>query len=687
MADPGLQDLHTAKVIWGDDVETWTDITTINNRDCNEKTIALLRYLNSNAVIYPLTIIVKDDDSGQSQRVYSKLSVLRNDDDDNRNDESDLFDNGFADNDLKSVSSLLPTIPVGKEGLLALNYNSNVIRVWDSQDKKNLVLPYQGGGYQVGIPYTGQGSLWVEGVSLGSTQISVTWIGTDTSGNGCTQVTITGNTVIINVLGLDLDIDSDNDDELERDDWEEELEANKYAIGKMVFMLANDFTPLVLQLPQGLVDPTLRVKLEDVIVSGPPSGTLDIWTGNKNDLTKTRLGATEGGLIGTYSLNQLVYNASSGKVVLWLESVRVTTGHDVKTDVDMFQKPDNRIRATLVDTNALNVADEVKYMCVNPNTFFPKLNSGPQIRSAAAADAVYRLADFVNMSMKYITQSELEKMLEKSGLSLRDRRDLLIYLYNAPAFGTDPPYPPGFSAGLYRDYVSGDYVIAIAGTDTPVLEDIIANLRQLLTNGDTQYRAAMTVGVLLNRIPQLSGQLRAAGHSLGGGMASAAAIAAGIHAHTFNAAGLQQHTLRNANGSWIHDGSKERFGNANSWIEAYRVIWDMNVDSTDILTFLQENAIALPDALGLKRDIEGLFSVTSPTLLNWAIAQLRQLPHELPPDDLGRASYMAALAQVLVTLGLEGNKMFNSHKFPSIYYGLLHSDSPSWNAYDHGPPR
>ena len=139
--------------------------------------------------------------------------------------------------------------------------------------------------------------------------------------------------------------------------------------------------------------------------------------------------------------------------------------------------------------------------------------------------------------------------------------------------------------------------------------------------------------------------------------------------------------------TWIYDGSEERFSNANSWIDAYRVIWDRDLDSTDILTFLQENAIALPDALGLKRDIEGLFTVTSPTLLNWAITQLQQLPPELPTDDLGRARFMLALAQVLITLGLEGNKMFNSHKFPSIYYGLLHSDSPPWNAYDHGPPR
>ena len=69
------------------------------------------------------------------------------------------------------------------------------------------------------------------------------------------------------------------------------------------------------------------------------------------------------------------------------------------------------------------------------------------------------------------------------------------------------------------------------------------------------------------------------------------------------------------------------------------------------------------------------------------IAQLQQLPPELPTDDLGRSRFMLALAQVLITLGLEGNKMFNSHKFPSIYYGLLHSDSPPWNAYDHGPPR
>ena len=139
--------------------------------------------------------------------------------------------------------------------------------------------------------------------------------------------------------------------------------------------------------------------------------------------------------------------------------------------------------------------------------------------------------------------------------------------------------------------------------------------------------------------------------------------------------------------TWIYEGSEERFRNANAWIDAYRVIWERNLDSTDILTFLQENAIALPDALGAKHDIEGLYNVTSPNLVQLAVRWLQQLPPVLPSDLGGIASYMFELAKVLAILGLEGNKMFNSHKFPSIYYGLLHYDSPPWNAYDHDPPR
>ena len=138
--------------------------------------------------------------------------------------------------------------------------------------------------------------------------------------------------------------------------------------------------------------------------------------------------------------------------------------------------------------------------------------------------------------------------------------------------------------------------------------------------------------------------------------------------------------------TWIYDGSEERFRNADAWIDAYRVFWDP-LDSTDILTFLQENALALPDALGRKRDLEGLFNVTSPILLQAAVRWLQQLPPDLPESPAGIASYMFELAKVLAILGLEGSKMFNSHKFPSIYYGLLHSDSPPWNAYDHDPPR
>jgi hypothetical protein len=117
----------------------------------------------------------------------------------------------------------------------------------------------------------------------------------------------------------------------------------------------------------------------------------------------------------------------------------------------------------------------------------------------------------------------------------------------------------GFKCGLYRDYLSTtgtDYVLAFAGTEKE-FGDIASDVLQGLglegsaflnfVGFESQYPKAMEVAASIARTLLKRGiSLRFTGHSLGGGLASAAVIATNgsrIPANTFNAAGLHRNTI------------------------------------------------------------------------------------------------------------------------------------------------
>ncbi|MEO0500703.1 MAG: Mbeg1-like protein [Pseudomonadota bacterium] len=88
-----------------------------------------------------------------------------------------------------------------------------------------------------------------------------------------------------------------------------------------------------------------------------------------------------------------------------------------------------------------------------------------------------------------------------------------------------------------------DYVVAFRGTQPTSLSDWNNNLRQGVGGDSPYYDQAIQIG----RQAALSGaDVEFVGHSLGGGMASAAAVASGLDASTFNAAGLSNNTIDSA---------------------------------------------------------------------------------------------------------------------------------------------
>jgi type VI secretion system secreted protein VgrG len=110
-----------------------------------------------------------------------------------------------------------------------------------------------------------------------------------------------------------------------------------------------------------------------------------------------------------------------------------------------------------------------------------------------------------------------------------------------------------------RVYVEGSgddarYVVSMRGTRFESLSDWTTNAQQAFGADSAHYRSALLVGERVGR-SELADQVSFTGHSLGGGLASAAAIAAGRPADTFNASGLhgdtiaQGEAIRTANGT------------------------------------------------------------------------------------------------------------------------------------------
>jgi len=97
-----------------------------------------------------------------------------------------------------------------------------------------------------------------------------------------------------------------------------------------------------------------------------------------------------------------------------------------------------------------------------------------------------------------------------------------------------------FRARVYVD-TAGDYVAAFRGTQSAA--DWKANLQQGLGLDSGHYDKALLIG---ERLRAAGEDVTLTGHSLGGGLASAAAVASGLPADTFNAAGLHEDTLEAA---------------------------------------------------------------------------------------------------------------------------------------------
>ncbi|QTD45701.1 Mbeg1-like protein [Ottowia testudinis] len=147
----------------------------------------------------------------------------------------------------------------------------------------------------------------------------------------------------------------------------------------------------------------------------------------------------------------------------------------------------------------------------------------------------------------------------------------------------------GFDAAIYQNG-QGQYVLAFRGTDSWSLGpggDATTNGGQGLGLSTDQYRQAVEFATRADGVFG-TGNIAITGHSLGGGLASAAMLATGAPGATFNAAGLSDNTLR-ALGFASPNAVRADLA-SNGQIRRYNV-------AGELLTGIQQGT-PLPDAVG-----------------------------------------------------------------------------------------
>lgn len=176
--------------------------------------------------------------------------------------------------------------------------------------------------------------------------------------------------------------------------------------------------------------------------------------------------------------------------------------------------------------------------------------SGQVAGTAPQQDIDLQLAQMANDSYTLsgpdgVTGTQSEAELEAAGWNrLQPEGDHLVDA-DGNVINIDPASlesNSGFRAAIYQND-QGQYVVAFAGTNPKEMGDIKADATQAFGMDTRQYNQAIALAKEAE-VAFGDGNVVFTGHSLGGGLASAAALAVDASAVTFNAAGLSNQTLR-----------------------------------------------------------------------------------------------------------------------------------------------
>jgi fibronectin type 3 domain-containing protein len=500
--------------------------------------------------------------------------------------------------------------------------------------------------------------------------------------------------------------------------WEEKLEDHSYALGKLVMQssgyigdtigedrLAASFTPVVVELPKNLpVDAkTIGVRFAMDDIGALSSGEIRLWTRNKGAglLSQDAGGEPDPlvpwGVFGhrvyfdkPYTLSQINYDSTTGRAVLYMDGHVATRDVTLSAAEQRFLPNRGILEATLTfDAPDLRIPlaeDGVQYMVVRDDFFYHDLqfgsvglrSTGSQVRSAMASRGVYSYSELPNFALKRLTTrtdqngppGELQDILK-----LDPNSDAVALLYNDADKPGNPTAYPGFKAVLYQDYAAvadNTFVLTFGGTDDqlglafngemPELADWVENIGQGLGWRIAQYRWAMQVArevEFATRGVPGGATLTTAGHSLGGGLASAASVVTGATGVTFNAAGLHENSLR----MYFENDPAElavalaRYQNPQGLVTAYTVDWDF------LSNFQERLKLVVNRALGDRKELDGPHDFAAETIqaINAAFSAAGAVPG-------------GALVKLGINLAAKagtGYLMYRCHSMDVVLYGLL----------------
>lgn len=249
--------------------------------------------------------------------------------------------------------------------------------------------------------------------------------------------------------------------------------------------------------------------------------------------------------------------------------------------------------------------------------FMQSFQNADYIANADSEAAKQLSADLVNNACQECRESTCEH-LKKQLARNKDEQEKAM-LASASYCDPDAPLPEGYERATDQDLQAlglldadgnslltleghpdfnaeafvkndGSYVIGFQGTNMKSVSDWGANFRQGLGLETAYYKQAETIGRLAG-ISQPD-NVSFVGHSLGGGLASAASGASGLPAQTFNSAGLSNGTL---SGLDYAD---------QSLVNATYVVGD-------VLSGLQDRVPGMKEAFGIRRAVEPAEGVSS----------------------------------------------------------------------------
>ncbi|MDR0522019.1 MAG: hypothetical protein LBH00_09245, partial [Planctomycetaceae bacterium] len=143
-------------------------------------------------------------------------------------------------------------------------------------------------------------------------------------------------------------------------------------------------------------------------------------------------------------------------------------------------------------------------------------------RCALVADAVYQLGDLSRFGLPDASDEQLRQLFGEKSSALFD---------HSPA--------GGFRAKVYHDTRSESFILGFGGTDSVNPSDWLSNIQQFFGKPAEQYEQGINI---VNHLAPHQ-KLIVTGHSLGGGIATVAAVAQQLEACVFNPPGIHTKTL------------------------------------------------------------------------------------------------------------------------------------------------